>query len=154
MKKIMVIMAVLCACVFAGETWHVSPVDGNPLICDNTGYVCKLGVDVTPQNNLLYFQLGLDATCTNLFKSGRLSTNLIYDYIDDQGNLHSDTSASVATRFFLVNDDGLAGSLSMTVAGSIAESAYNKSTPVRIVYRQVHGNEYGGVRILGIMHDK
>lgn len=154
MKKVMVIMAVLCACVFADETCHFSPVDGNPLVCENVGYVCKLGVDVSPQNNMLYFQLGQDAACINLFKSGRFATNLIYDYIDDQGNPHSDTSASVATRFFLVNDDGLAGSLSMTVAGSIAESAYNKSTQVRIVYRQIHGNEYGGVRVLGIMHNK
>lgn len=154
MKKIIIIMAFLCAYAFAGEICHISPVDGHPLICENTGYVCRLGVDITPQNNSLFFFLGNDKNCTALFKSTKFKTNIVNEYIDDQDVFHSDTSASLSTKFFIVNDDGHASSLSMTVAGSIAESAYNKAAPVRIVYRQIHKNEYGGVRILGIMYEK
>ena len=57
--------------------------------------------------------------------------------IDENGKKQTLSTPSTATKFFLENDDGLASPLSMTIAGSFALSAYNNSSPVYVIYRQV-----------------
>ena len=154
MKKMIFIVAFLCGIVCAEESCYTSTESGDPQICDMQGYVCKLGVDIGAQYNAMFFYLGTDSSCSNLFKSSKFTTTIMLNYIDENGVEHSVSKESPATKFFLVNDDNFAGPLSMTVAGSFALSAYNGSGRVHVIYRKVGDIEHGGVRILSISYIK
>ncbi|WP_405326812.1 hypothetical protein [Fibrobacter sp.] len=111
-----------------------------PYSCQQTGYVCNLGFDVNGEDNVMYFHLGTDAACTNLFKSDSLQTFLT----------ESDTTKSSSTKFFLVENQENVGPLSLTLAGSLAMLAINNNTPIEIIYKKVKRSEYGGIKLLSI----
>ena len=153
MKKIVILMIILAVAALAEEQCYKSAEGDQPKICTEVGFICKLGVDVGPQTNAMFFYLGQDPACTTLFKSN-FNTVVVQDYIDENGKKQTLSTPSTATKFFLENDDGLAGPLSMTIAGSFALSAYNNSSPVYVIYRQVSDIEHGGIRVLSISHAK
>ena len=74
MKKMIFIVAFLCGIVCAEESCYTSTESGHPQICDMQGYVCKLGVDIGAQYNAMFFYLGTDSSCSNLFKSSKFTT--------------------------------------------------------------------------------
>ena len=83
MKKMIFIVAFLCGIVCAEESCYTSTESGHPQICDMQGYVCKLGVDIGAQYNAMFFYLGTDSSCSNLFKSSKFTTTIMLNYIDE-----------------------------------------------------------------------
>lgn len=142
MKKIILYaITILVATIWAGENCQgVESFPNPPYSCQQTGYVCNLGFDVNGEDNVMYFQLGTDAACTNLFKSDSLKTYLT----------ESDTTTSSSTKFFLIENEENVGPLSLTLASSLAMLAINNSTPIEIIYKQVKKIEYGGIKLLSI----
>lgn len=137
-KAILYAITVLVAIIGAEENCNVP---GNPDgSCQQAGYVCNLGFDVNGEDNVMYFQLGTDAACTNLFKSDSLET-----YLTESG-----TTTSSSTKFFLIENVENVGPLSLTLAGSLAMLAINNNTPIEIIYKQVKKSEYGGIKLLSI----
>lgn len=142
MKKIILYaITVLVAIIGAEESCQGPETYPNPpYSCSQTGYVCNLGFDVNGEDNVMYFHLGTDAACTNLFKSDRLFTQLT----------ESDTTKSKSTKFFLVENVENVGPLSLTLASSLAMLAINNNMPIEIIYKQVKKSEYGGIKLLSI----
>ena len=140
-KVILYAITVLVAIIGAEESCQGPETYPNPpYSCQQTGYVCNLGFDVNGDDNVMYFQLGTDATCTNLLESKRIKTQLT----------ESDTTKSKSTKFFLIENVENVGPLSLTLAGSLAMFAINNNTPIEIIYKQVKKSEYGGIKLLSI----
>lgn len=140
-KVILYAITILVATIWAGENCQGPETYPNPpYSCQQTGYVCNLGFDVNGEDNVIFFQLGTDVACTNLFKSDSLKTYLT----------ESDTTTSSSTKFFLIENEENVGPLSLTLASSLAMLAINNSTPIEIIYKQVKKIEYGGIKLLSI----
>lgn len=137
MKKIIITLLFLGTMLWAEEKCNVP---GNPDgSCQQIGYVCNLGFNVVGENNIMFFHLGADSTCTNLVES-TLTTHLT----------ETDTTLSAAAKFFLVENEENIGPLSLTLAGSLAMLAVNNNTPVDIIYKKVKDIEFGGIKLLSI----
>ena len=140
-KVILYAITILAATIWAGETCQGEEATPNPpYSCQQTGYVCNLGFDVNGEDNVMFFHLGLDTTCTNLFKSDSLQTFLT----------EIDTTQSSSTKFFLTENEEKTGPLSLTLAGSLAMLAVNNNMQVHIIYKKVKDDEYGGIKLLSI----
>lgn len=140
-KVILYAITILVTAIWAGETCQGAEATPNPpYSCHQTGYVCNLGFDVNGEDNVMFFQLGLDTTCTNLFKSDSLQTFLT----------EIDTTQSSSTKFFLTENEEKTGPLSLTLAGSLAMLAVNNNMQVHIIYKKVKNIEYGGIKLLSI----
>lgn len=137
-KVILYAITILVAIIGAEENCNVP---GNPDgSCQQIGYVCNLGFNVNGEDNVMFFHLGADASCTNLLKSDSLQTFLT----------ETDTTLSTAAKFFLVENEENIGPLSLTLAGSLAMLAVNNNTPVDIIYKKVKDIEFGGIKLLSI----
>ena len=124
-KVILYAITILVTIIGAEENCNVP---GNPDgSCQQIGYVCNLGFNVNGEDNVMFFHLGADASCTNLLKSDSLQTFLT----------ETDTTLSAAAKFFLVENEENVGPLSLTLAGSLAMLAVNNNTPVDIIYKKV-----------------
>lgn len=141
MKKIILYaITILVATIWAGENCQGAESFPNPpYSCQQTGYVCNLGFDVNGEDNVMYFQLGTDAACTNLLKS-KLKNQLT----------ETDTTLNTPTKFFLTENEEKTGPLSLTLAGSLAMLAVNNNMQVHIIYKKVKDIEYGGIKLLSI----
>lgn len=158
MKKIIVFVMFMAMLALAAENCYVSADPGNPKVCDETGYICWLGVDINPMQNAVFFYLGQDAACTEslFFKSTAFPTTLRQNVIVN-GKTVLQSVLSPYTKFFIVNDGTVADPLSMTVSGSFALSAYNRSEKVHVVYRMANpkdDTEWGGVRVTTLLFQK
>ncbi|MDY6329952.1 MAG: hypothetical protein SPL52_00450 [Fibrobacter sp.] len=137
-KVILYAITILVTIIGAEENCNVP---GNPDgSCQQIGYVCNLGFNVNGEDNVMFFHLGADASCTNLLKSDSLQTFLT----------ETDTTLSAAAKFFLVENEENIGPLSLTLAGSLAMLAVNNNTPVDIIYKKVKDIEFGGIKLLSI----
>lgn len=140
-KVILYAITILVATIWATETCQGAEATPNPpYSCQQTGYVCNLGFNVNGEDNVMFFHLGLDTTCTNLFKSDSLHTFLT----------EIDTTQSSSTKFFLTENEEKTGPLSLTLAGSLAMLAVNNNMQVHIIYKKVKNIEYGGIKLLSI----
>lgn len=138
MKKVIITLLIFGTMLWAEEKCNVP---GNPDgSCQQIGYVCNLGFNVNGEDNVMFFHLGADASCTNLLKSDSLQTFLT----------ETDTTLSAAAKFFLVENEENIGPLSLTLAGSLAMLAVNNNTPVDIIYKKVKDIEFGGIKLLSI----
>ena len=157
MRKIFITFTFVCslawADVFPAENCYTL---ANGEQCEKDGYICQLGMETAGQSNAIFFFLSSDANCasSNFFKSSKFSTQSQQTTIDGDGNEHPVSTPSQYTKFFVVDDGVYAGPLSVTVAGSIVQSAYNRSAPVHIIYRQRDVNEWRGIRVLSISNLK
>ncbi len=137
-KVILYAITILVTIIGAEENCNVP---GNPDgSCQQIGYVCNLGFNVNGEDNVMFFHLGADASCTNLLKSDSLQTFLT----------ETDTTLSAAAKFFLVENEENIGPLSLTLASSLAMLAVNNNTPVDIIYKKVKDIEFGGIKLLSI----
>ena len=140
-KVILYAITILAATIWATETCQGAETTPNPpYSCQQTGYVCNLGFNVNGEDNVMFFQLGLDSTCANLFKSENIKTQLT----------ETDTTKSSSTKFFLIENEEKTGPLSLTLAGSLAMLAVNNNMQVYIIYKKVKDIEFGGIKLLSI----
>lgn len=140
-KVILYAITILVAIIGAEESCQGPETYPNPpYSCQQTGYVCNLGFDVNGEDNVMYFQLGLDPTCATLFKSENIKPQLT----------ETDTTKSSSTKFFLIENVEKTGPLSLTLAGSLAMLAVNNNMQVHIIYKKVKDIDYGGIKLLSI----
>lgn len=142
MKKIIsqtiIILAVAAFEAIASENCSIPE---NPAgSCQLTGFVCNLGFNVKGENNMMFFNLGTDATCSNLLKSEQFTTIIA-------PNSYTPSSFS---NFTLIENEENMGPLSLTLAGSLALLAVNNNIPVDIIYKQVGTLYFNGIKLLSI----
>ena len=137
-KVILYAITILAATIWAGENCNVP---GNPDgSCQQAGYVCNLGFNVMGENNMMFFNLGADASCTNLLKSEKFKTKTI----------HNSNIEARYSNFTLIENEENMGPLSLTLAGSLAMLAVNNNIPVDIIYKQVDTLYFNGIKLLSI----
>ncbi len=107
--------------------------------CQQFGYICNLGFNVYGENNIMYFQLGADSTCSTLL------TSSIKTYKHELDSSYSDYP-----KFFLIENENKMGPLSLTLAGSLAMMAASNNIPVDIIYKKVGEYDFGGIKLLSI----
>lgn len=90
-------------------------------------------------DDMLFFNLGKDATCSMLLQS-KFKTR-----IDSSSNVYSNDA-----RFTLTENEYKATPLSLTLASSLAMFAFNNGMQVDIIYTQDHDIHFNGIRILSI----
>ena len=138
MKKVIITLLFLGTMLWAEEKCNVP---GNPDgSCQQIGYVCNLGFNVMGENNMMFFNLGTDASCSNLLKSNKFITKTIRN---------SNIEASYSNFTLIENEENM-GPLSLTLAGSLAMLAVNNNIPVDIIYKQVDTLYFNGIKILSI----
>ena len=140
MKKVICTLAILATTFFAKASENCN-VPGNPDgSCQQIGYVCNLGFNVVGEDNIMFFHLGSDTTCTTL-----LTSRLAY-----KRNINNGTDSTA--WFFLRENQENMGPLSLTLAGSLAMLATNNATPVEIIYKKIENiNEaFGRIKIQSI----
>lgn len=150
MKKIITLALVLTALAFAqdGEwcniqgspnTFFTNTIPEGSCSWENV-FICNQGFNVGGEKSMLFFNISSYATCDSLKKSSlvvyndSLGTQVIPPY----------------TTFFLVEDEYETTPLSLTLAGSLAMSASLNGKKVKIIYKKVKDQAYGGIRILSI----
>ena len=102
--------------------------------------VCNLGFNVMGENNMMFFNLGEDASCTNLLKSKKFKTRATPNSV-----AYTDYS-----NFTLIENEENMGPLSLTLASSLAMLAINNNMPVDIIYKQVDSIYFNGIKLLSI----
>lgn len=142
MKKIILYaITILVATIWAGENCQGPETYPNPpYSCQQTGYVCNLGFDVNGENNMMFFNLGTDMSCTNLLKSEKFRTK----------KAPNNDSLSTYSNFTLIENEEHMGPLSLTLAGSLAMLAANNNIPVSIIYKQVDSLYFNGIKLQSI----
>ena len=140
MKRIILCIATILVASLGAIANENCNIPQNPAgSCQQTGFVCNLGFNVVGEDNIMFFQLGTDATCTNLLESS-LPTHLT----------ETDTTLSASAKYFLIENEENMGPLSLTLAGSLAMLAVNNNMPVEIIYKKVKDIEFGGIKLLSI----
>lgn len=144
MKQFVLMLAFLTAILWATSNERLCNTPENPNTnpegsCTQSGYVCNLGIDANNNVNVMFFNLGADATCSTLLESLQFHT-----FLSGQ-----DTVQSFATFFFMDDNDGI-DALSMTLVSSVAMLAVNNGVPVEIIYKKNGDQWYGGIRVLAI----
>lgn len=137
-KVILYAITILVTIIGAEENCNVP---GNPDgSCQQAGYVCNLGFNVMGENNMMFFNLGADASCTNLLKSEHFPTKA-----SANSNIESAYS-----NFTLIENEENMGPLSLTLAGSLAMLAVNNNVPVDIIYKKVDSLYFNSIKLLSI----
>ena len=141
MKKIVLFcIAFGASMAFSSETCYTLTDSGMLQgSCSQTGYICKLGFDVSNGNNAMFFYLGADTSCVTLLQTSL--TTYLYP---------GSTTPSPNLKIFLIEDENNASPLSLTLAGSLALSASNNKEPVFVIYKKEHDVEFGGIKLLSI----
>lgn len=140
-KVILYAITILAATIWAGENCQGEEATPNPpYSCSQTGYVCNLGFNVKEENNMMFFNLGADASCSNLLKSEKFKTRSAPNSV-----AYTDYS-----NFTLIENQENMGPLSLTLAGSLAMLASNNNIPVYIIYKQVDTLYFNGIKLLSI----
>lgn len=137
MKRIILLISLLSSMLMAAEQCNIP---GNPSgSCTQEGYVCNLAIDVRQNQKVMAFYLYDDAACT------QPSTTTLKTLIEGT------TTQSESVRPFMIEGATYdTDALAMTLAGSVALSAYNNRTKVSIIYSKVSENQYGGLRLNAI----
>ena len=137
MKRIILLISLLSSMLMAAEQCNIP---GNPTgSCSQEGYVCFLAIDVRQNQKVLAFRLYDDAACTQPSITDALTTQ--------------DINGAVSNNIWLFMIEGATydtDALAMTLAGSVALSAYNNRTMVSVIYTKVSQNTYGGLRLNAI----
>lgn len=137
MKKIIILISLLSSILVAAEQCNIP---GNPPgSCVQDGYVCRLAIDVRQNQKVMAFYLYDDAACTQPSTTDVLTTR--------------DINGAVSNNIWLFMIEGAAydtDALAMTLAGSVALSAYNNRTMVSVIYTRHSSNSYGGLRLNSI----
>jgi hypothetical protein len=137
-KAILYAITVLVAIIGAEENCNVP---GNPDgSCQQAGYVCNLGFNVMGENNMMFFNLGADASCTNLLKSEKFKTKATPNSV----------AYTAYSNLTLIENEENMGPLSLTLAGSLAMLAVNNNIPVDIIYKKVDSLYFNGIKLLSI----
>lgn len=137
-KVILYAITILVTIIGAEENCNVP---GNPDgSCQQAGYVCNLGFNVMGENNMMFFNLGEDASCTNLLKSKKFKTRATPNSV-----AYTDYS-----NFTLIENQENMGPLSLTLASSLAMLAVNNNIPVDIIYKKVDSLYFNGIKLLSI----
>ena len=89
---------------------------------------------------MMFFNLGEDASCTNLLKSKKFKTRATPNSV-----AYTDYS-----NFTLIENQENMGPLSLTLASSLAMLAINNNMPVDIIYKQVYSIYFNGIKLLSI----
>lgn len=140
-KVILYAITIFVATIWASETCQGAETTPNPpYSCEQTGYVCNLGINVNGENSIMYFHLGADSSCSILLTSNSLKTF----------KSELDSSYSVFTKFYLIENENKMGPLSLTLASSLAMLAVNNSIPVNVIYKKVGEYDFGGIKLLSI----
>ena len=111
-----------------------TPNDNPEGSCQQNGYICNLGFNIVGEDNIMFFQLGTDTTCTDLLTSS---------FAPKRNPEDPDTTA----WFFLVENQEKMGPLSITLASSLAMLAVNNGIPVDIIYKSVDNTAFGGINV-------
>lgn len=118
--------------------------NGNPSgSCSQIGYICNLGFGLNGDDNMMFFNLGADSTCSeSVLGKSRFTKKRGYD--DDSKNPYA--------KFFLTENEDHIGPLSMTLASSLAMLAVNNNYRVYIIYKENPNAkvEFDGVKLLSI----
>lgn len=146
MKKTIVLALVLTALAFAevNERCNIPTQDTSAYIASipdsscswENVFICNVGFNVSGERSMLFFNISLYASCDSLKKS-RLP---VYEN-------SSNATEPFYTTFFLVEDEYEATPLSLTLAGSLAMSASLNGKKVRVIYKKVKNEAYGGIRL-------
>lgn len=138
MKKVIITLLFLGTMLWAEEKCNVP---GNPDgSCQQIGYVCNLGFNVMGENNMMFFNLGADASCTNLLKSEKFKTKATPSSIE----------YTAYSNFTLIENEENMGPLSLTLASSLAMLAVNNNIPVDIIYKKVDSLYFNGIKLQSI----
>jgi len=144
MKKIICTALVLATVLWAKSNEFNCRQSGttanSDIYCEQYGYVCNLGFNVVGVDNMMYFNLGEDATCSVLLNSNQFPMKL---------TLNS-TTYSPHSNFTLKENHHNMGPLSLTLASSLAMLAVNNGIPVHITYTKVGNLYFDGIKILAI----
>lgn len=140
MKKVICTLAILATIIGATTNEKCNIPENPPGSCYQTGYICNLGFNVNGENNMMFFNLGTDATCTNLLKSEQFRTK----------KAPNNDSISTYSNFTLIENEEHMGPLSLTLAGSLAMLAANNNIPVSIIYKQVDSLYFNGIKLQSI----
>ena len=131
MKKVIITLLILGTMLWATSNENCN-VLGNPDgSCQQYGYVCNLGFNVVGEDNIMFFHLGADSTCTDLLTSS---------FAPKSNPEAPDTTAWI----FLIENQEKMGPLSLTLASSLAMLAVNSGTQVDIIYKSVDNTALGG----------
>ncbi|SHM43177.1 hypothetical protein SAMN05720472_1343 [Fibrobacter sp. UWR3] len=147
MKKIMFLILALAVFAFTQnyercnipgipDSLSISTIPDGSCSRENV-FVCNVGFNVAGEKSMLYLNISLNAACTSL-ETSRLA---VYE------NPSNPTTSPSYTTFFLVEDEYEATPLSLTLAGSLAMSASLNGKRVRIIYKKVKDEAYGGIRL-------
>ena len=147
MKKTMVLILALAVFAFTQnyercnipdipDSLFISTIPEGSCSRENV-FVCNVGFNVAGEKSMLYLNISLNAACTSL-ENSRLA---VYENPSDT------TTRPSYTTFFLVEDEYEATPLSLTLAGSLAMSASLNGKKVRIIYKKVKDEAYGGIRL-------
>ncbi len=140
MKKVIYTLAILATTFFAKASENCNVPENPEGSCQQIGYVCNLGFNVVGENNMMFFNLGADATCTNLLKSEQFPTK-------ESANSNVESAYS---NFTLIENEENMGPLSLTLAGSLAMLAVNNNIPVDIIYKKVDSLYFNGIKLQSI----
>ena len=140
MKKVICTLAILATIIGATTNEKCNIPENPPGSCYQTGYICNLGFNVNGENNMMFFNLGTDMSCTNLLKSEKFLTK----------ELANSNVESAYSNFTLIENEEKMGPLSLTLAGSLAMLAANNNIPVSIIYKQVGYLYFNGIKLLSI----
>lgn len=152
MKKIIALAIVLTALAFAEDnercnnpnldtSSYIASIPDGSCSWENV-FICNPGFNVGGEKSMLFFNISSDVSCSQ--QSLKKSRLVVYE---DPSNI---TTEPLHTTFFLVEDEYEATPLSLTLAGSLAMSASLNGKKVRIIYKKVKDEAYGGIRILSI----
>ena len=150
-KVILYAIFILVATIWAGDekcnltepslsqdvTYDASLPSGS---CQQIGYVCNLGFNIVDENNMMFFNLGAEASCTNLLKSKQFRTRAT----------PNSTTYTANSNFTLIENEENMGPLSLTLAGSLAMLAVNNNIPVDIIYKKVDSLYFNGIKLQSI----
>lgn len=142
MKKVISqAITILAIATFEAVASENCSIPENPTgSCQLTGFVCNLGFNVVGENNMMFFNLGTDATCSNLLKSNKFPTKIT----------PKDYTLSSFSNFTLIENEENMGPLSLTLASSLTMLAVNNNIPVDIIYKQVGPLYFNGIKLLSI----
>lgn len=134
MKKVIITLLFLGTILWATSNENCNVPGNSDGSCLQNGYVCNLGFNVVGEDNIMFFNLGIDTTCTDLLTSK----------LAPKGNPENpDTTA----WFFLVENQEKMGPLSLTLASSLAMLAVNNGIPINIIYKSVDNTAFGGINV-------
>jgi hypothetical protein len=141
MKRIIFLIAIFATMLLAEEICNNSGSNsGIPEgSCSQIGYVCNLAFDVNGSQKVMAFYLYNDATCA----TPSITTLQTFDT--------QTKSTTNRLRIFMIEGAEYdTDALGMTLAGSMALSAYNNRTHIGVIYSKKGNNQYGGIRLLAI----